>query len=96
MGNVVVEGDRVRSTTPVSPRYSDRRNPRVTRLFEATRDLEAALASHAEGHPGLIVAVRTAGQALVRHDWLTEAAFGDVYQYVEAEIPFRSLENAHH
>ena len=42
--------------------------------------------------PGVAAAIRSAAQAVLRHDWIATDAFDDVYQYVENEIPFDSLE----
>ena len=67
-------------------------NPRVAALVEAHRRLETALRPRVQRHPGVITAVRAAGEAVLRHDWLTPGAFAELYQYVAPEIPFTSLE----
>jgi hypothetical protein len=43
-------------------------------------------------HSGVAAAVRTAGQAVVHHDWLSPAAFAEVYGFVEAEIPYATVD----
>ena len=65
---------------------------RVAALAAAHLRLETALRPWTSLHPGVVAAVRAAGEAVLRHDWLTPTAFADLYQYVAPEVPFESLE----
>lgn len=68
------------------------RSPIVATLVAAHAQLDAALEPLTSRHPGVITAVRAAGEAVLRHDWLAPEAFAEIYRYVAAEIPFESLE----
>jgi hypothetical protein len=54
--------------------------------------IESALEARPPSHPGLATAVRAAGQAVLRHDWLLPATFAKVYGFVESEIPYQDVE----
>lgn len=66
-------------------------NQSTAACVEAHVLIESTLAPFTQTNPGLITAVRTAGQAVLRHDWLERAAFDAAYGLVEAEIPFADL-----
>jgi hypothetical protein len=84
--------DSASRATPGTPKPGSRNlSPRAAALFEADRQLETALAPRAHRHPGVASAIRAAGHAVLRHDFLTPEDLSDLYQYVEDEIPFASL-----
>jgi hypothetical protein len=61
------------------------------RYVDANFLLENALAMHERAHPGLATTVRAAGQAVLRHDWMSPADFASAYAVMETEIPFAEL-----
>jgi hypothetical protein len=63
----------------------------VDAYIDASNEIESALMSLEREHPGVVTAVRSAGQAVLRHDCLSRANFDAVYRYVEPEIPFATL-----
>jgi hypothetical protein len=78
-------------TRPTVPRSDD---PRVDAYVEGWFTMTLALVPFENAHPGVAAAVRAAGQAVLRHDHLSPATFAEVYGYVEAEIPFDSIEQS--
>jgi hypothetical protein len=91
---VVIEFETADPRTLVSPRRRTQSTgkARTDELIDATFLIESALAPLQRTDPGVVTAVRAAGQALLRHDWLSPADFDAVYAFVEPEIPFASLE----
>jgi hypothetical protein len=80
------------------PPDAPRRRPRSTgqlttdAYIDANFLIESALTPIQRGDPGVATAVRAAGQAVLRHDWLARTDFEAVYALVEPEIPFADLE----
>jgi hypothetical protein len=74
-----------------SPRVTSTRRPSTSVYFEGHRLLDEALAPLIGTHPGVTTAVRAAGEAVLRHDWLSPADFDAVYRFIEPEIPFSDL-----
>ena len=86
-------GEFERRASPSSTRSSERAtNPRYGEYVDAWLAIESALHSIQESHPGVAVAIRAAGQAVLRHDWLSAEAFAAVYGFVESEIPYATLD----
>lgn len=50
--------------------------------------IEASVARFQPLHPGVAVAVRAAGQAVLHHDFLVPEDFDAVYDLIEPEIPY--------
>lgn len=59
--------------------------------IDATFLIETALMPFERTNPGLVTALRAAGQAVLRHDWLSQSDFDAMYALVEPEIPFAEL-----
>jgi len=79
--------------TPDEPlsRKSSTGSARNDRYVDANFLVENALATHERAHPGLATAVRAAGEAVLRHDWMPPEDFASVYAVMESEIPFAEL-----
>lgn len=69
-------------------------SPRIDALVHASMLIESTLAPLEGTGPGVATVLRAAGQAVLRHDWLSDAEFESVYRYVEPEIPFASLDTS--
>jgi hypothetical protein len=54
--------------------------------------IENVLAPRERAEPGVATAVRAAGHAVRRHDWLSSQDFETVYRYLEPDIPFAELQ----
>jgi len=85
-------------STPAAPDQPPRRtqstgSPRIDAYIDANFLIESMLAPLQRTDPGVTTAVRAAGQAVLRHDWLLRADFQDAYALVEPEIPFADLES---
>jgi hypothetical protein len=80
-------GQRARPTGAPPPA-----DPDTTAYVDAWSAIEQAVAPVATRHPGVATAVRAAGQAVLRHDWLSRETFDAVYRFVEAEIPYASID----
>jgi len=91
---VVTEFETADPRTFVSPRRRTQSTgkPRTDEYIDTTFLIESALAPFQRTDPGVVTAVRAAGQAVLRHDWLSPADFDAVYAFVEPDIPFASLE----
>jgi hypothetical protein len=81
-----------RAAGPPPGRTQSTGNPTTDAYIDATFLIGAALASVQRTDPGVAVAVRAAGQAVLRHDWLPRADFEALYAPIEPEIPFADLE----
>jgi hypothetical protein len=81
-----------RSAEPPPRRTQSTGDPITDAYVDAFFLIEATLAPFRHTDPGVAVAVRAAGQAVLRHDWLTPADFEALYAPVEPEIPFADLE----
>jgi len=81
------------ATTPDEPLARTRTTgtARNDRYVDANFLLENTLKEHDRAHPGLSTAVRAAGQAVLRHDWMQPEDFRSVYAVMEPEIPFADL-----
>jgi hypothetical protein len=77
------------ASIPSSGRATD---PRYAKYVDAWFAIESALHSIKVPHAGVTVAIRAAGQAVLRHDWLSAGTFAAVYGFVESEIPYATLE----
>jgi hypothetical protein len=82
------------SRTPDPPprRTQSTGDPTTDACIDATFLIWAALAPVRRTDPGVAVAVRAAGDAVLRHDWLPRAVFDALYAPIEPEIPFADLE----
>jgi hypothetical protein len=78
--------------TPPPRRTKSSGKARIDAWVDANFALEAAVAQHERSDPGVATAVRAAGQAVLRHDWMSPEAFHAVYRYVESEIPYAELD----
>jgi hypothetical protein len=67
-------------------------DPTTDAYIDATFLIGGSLASVQRTDPGVAVAVRAAGHAVLRHDWLPRADFDALYAPIEPEIPFADLE----
>lgn len=66
-------------------------NPRTDAFVDATFRIEATLTPIGRTNPGVATAIRAAGHAVLRHDWLSETDFDAAYSLIEPEIPFADL-----
>jgi len=66
-------------------------NPRTDAHADAMIAIERAIAPREGKSPGVASAIRAAGQAVLRHDWLAPEEFAATYRYVEPIIPYASL-----
>jgi hypothetical protein len=80
------------ASASAKPRAGSTGRPRTDAYIDATFSIESALEQLQRTDPGVATAVRAAGQAVLRHDWLTQSDFEAVYAFVEPEIPFADLE----
>jgi hypothetical protein len=85
------EASAPRVVEPPRRRTKSTGKPHVDAYIDASNEIESALMSLEREHPGVVTAVRSAGQAVFRHDCLSPANFHAVYRYVEPEIPFATL-----
>jgi hypothetical protein len=74
------------------PSYERPSDPKSAKYVDAWFAIEAAIHSSTGRHPGVAAAIRAAGQAVLRHDWLSAETFTAVYGFVESEIPYATLE----
>ena len=81
-----------RAPEPWPRRTHSTGDPITDAYIDATFLIGAALAPFQRTDPGVAAAVRAAGQAVLRHDWLRRADFEALYAPIESEIPFASLE----
>lgn len=90
----VIEFETADPRAVVSPRRRTQSTgkPRTDQYSDATFLIESTLAPLQRTDPGVVTAVRAAGHAVLRHDWLPPADFSAVYAYVEPEIPFADLD----
>jgi hypothetical protein len=80
-----------RAEAEARPEPAPTGTPYVDAYVRASSLIESALAARERAHPGVATAVRSAAQAVLRHDWLPPDAFEAAYRYVAPEIPFESL-----
>jgi hypothetical protein len=66
-------------------------NARTDMYIDASSRIELALAPFEKSDPGIVTAVRAAGRAVLRHDWMRPVSFDAVYGFIEPEIPFAEL-----
>jgi hypothetical protein len=74
------------------PSYESSTDPESAKYVDAWFAIEAAIHSSTGRHAGVAAAIRAAGQAVLRHDWLSAETFAAVYGFVESEIPYATLE----
>jgi hypothetical protein len=86
------EGSSQQASCSPRPRTRSTGRARTDAFVDASFLIESALAPLQRTDPGVVTAVRAAGQAVLRHDWLTVSDFDAVYSYIEPEIPFADLE----
>lgn len=92
-GELVAEFERPGTTGALLRRRTNTTgNPHTDAYIGAYFVIESALEPFKVEHPGVATAVRSAGTAMLRHDWLPPPTFDAVYRYVEPEIPFASLQ----
>ncbi len=63
----------------------------MNRFLDANKLLESVLLPHRRTNPGVVTAVRAAGQAVFRRGWMAQADFDAVYGLIEPDIPFAEL-----
>ena len=91
-GEVAAEFDAASAHAPSAPlRRTRSGNARTDAFGDATLLIEATITPFGRTHPGLVTAIRAAGHAVLRHDWLSEADFDATYSLIEPEIPFADL-----
>jgi hypothetical protein len=66
-------------------------NPRTDAHADAIIAIERAIAPREGKTPGVASAIRAAGQAVLRRDWMAPEDFEATYRYVEPIIPYASL-----
>lgn len=66
--------------------------PRTDALLRAASLIEGVVAPLERTEPGVAVAVRAAGHAVLRHDQIPREDFEAIYKYVEPAIPFAELQ----
>jgi hypothetical protein len=74
------------------PSYERPTDPQSAKYVDAWFAIERAIHSSPGRHAGVAAAIRAAGQAVLRHDWLSAETFAAVYGFVESEIPYATLE----
>jgi hypothetical protein len=65
--------------------------PRTDAYIDASVLIGNTLMPIERTNPGVATATRAAGQAVLRHDWLSHRDFDAVYGLMEPEIPFAEL-----
>jgi hypothetical protein len=66
--------------------------PTTDAFIDAWFSINSALTPFQQTDRGLVTVVRAAGQAILRHGFLSPVDFDAVYGFVEPEIPFATLE----
>jgi hypothetical protein len=91
---VVAEFEAAAPGEPTPPPHRRRSTGKrvIDACVDATHMLEAAVSRHERTDPGVATAVRAAGRAVLRHDWMSPEAFHAVYRYVESEIPYAEID----
>jgi hypothetical protein len=91
---IAAEFDVPDSRAPEPPPHRTRStgDPTTDAYIDATFLIGGALAPVRRTDQGVAVAVRAAGDAVLRHDWLPRADFDALYAPIEPEIPFADLE----
>ena len=92
-GEVAAEFDAAAAHTPSEAlrRTRSSGNPRTDAYCDATLRIEPTVTPFARTNPGLVTAIRAAGHAVLRHDWLSETDFDAAYSLIEPEIRFADL-----
>ena len=91
-GQVAAEFDAAGSRPSDVPRHAHRTGKRATNDYiDAKSVIESTLTSFERTNPGVVTAVRAAGEAVLHHDWLDQADFDASYMLIEPEIPFANL-----
>jgi hypothetical protein len=91
-GQVAAEFEGAGSESSRLPRRTRSTGKQSTDAYiDANFLIESTLTSFERTNPGVVTALRAAGQAVLHHDWLAQADFDAVYMLVEQEIPFADL-----
>jgi len=91
-GQIAAEFEAAGSQRSAVPRNTRSTGKRATHdSVDAYFLIESTLTSLERSNPGVVTAVRAAGQAVLHHDILDQADFDAAYMLIEPEIPFASL-----
>ena len=77
---------------PSRPRRASTGKELVDRYIDAMHTIASTVQAVAPYQVGVATAVDAAAQAVLRRDWLTDAQFHEIYQWIEPEIPLATFD----
>jgi|JI10StandDraft_1071094.scaffolds.fasta_scaffold434467_2 hypothetical protein len=81
---------------PREPRRQPLSSPHADRYADALHRISAAVWQHTRRSDGVGTAIEAAAGALLRRDFIPDREFQAVYAWVEAEIPYESIDQRPH